>query len=106
MSGAGPVQNTNNEDAKIDVGITSYTTPSVTGNVRIIFPTVTSDPLSLYDNTTGVYTAPYNGQYTLQLSGSVSALTGATFIKVSTNGNLKQFGSVGYSGCIYGNLLF
>jgi hypothetical protein len=105
MSGAGPVQNTNNEDAKIDVGITSYTTPSVTGNVRIIFPTVTSDPLSLYDNTTGVYTAPYNGQYTLQLSGSVSALTGATFIKVSTNGNLKQFGSVGSMGAFSGTII-
>jgi hypothetical protein len=105
MSGAGPVQNTGNVDAKIDVGITSYTTPSVTGNVRIIFPTVTSDPLSLYDNTTGVYTAPYNGQYTLQLSGSVSALTGATFIKVSTNGNLKQFGSVGSQGAFSGTII-
>jgi hypothetical protein len=105
MSGAGPIQNTNNVDAKIDVGITSYTTPSVTGNVRIIFPTVTSDPLSLYDNTTGVYTAPYNGQYTLQLSGSVSALTGATFIKVSTNGNLKQFGSVGSTGAFSGTII-
>jgi hypothetical protein len=105
MSGAGPVQNTGNVDAKIDVGITSYTTPSVTGNVRIIFPTVTSDPLSLYDNTTGVYTAPYNGQYTLQLSGSVSALTGATFIKVSTNGNLKQFGSVGSTGAFSGTII-
>jgi hypothetical protein len=105
MSGAGPVQNTGNVDAKIDVGITSYTTPSVTGNVRIIFPTVTSDPLSLYDNTTGVYTAPYNGQYTLQLSGSVSALTGATFIKVSTNGNLKQFGSVGSMGAFSGTII-
>jgi hypothetical protein len=105
MSGAGPVQNTGNVDAKIDVGITSYTTPSVTGNVRIIFPTVTSDPLGLYDNTTGVYTAPYNGQYTLQLSGSVSALTGATFIKVSTNGNLKQFGSVGSTGAFSGTII-
>jgi hypothetical protein len=105
MSGAGPIQNTSNVDAKIDVGITSYTTPSVTGNVRIIFPTVTSDPLSLYDNTTGVYTAPYNGQYTLQLSGSVSALTGATFIKVSTNGNLKQFGSVGSMGAFSGTII-
>jgi hypothetical protein len=105
MNGAGPIQNTNNEDAKINVSITSYTTPSVTGNVKIIFPTVTSDPLSLYNSTTGVYTVPYTGTYTVQLSGSVSARTGATFFKVITNGGLTQFGSVGATGAFTGTVI-
>jgi uncharacterized surface protein with fasciclin (FAS1) repeats len=105
MNGAGPIQNTNNEDAKINVSITSYTTPSVTGNVKIIFPTVTSDPLSLYNSTTGIYTVPYTGTYTVQLSGSVSARTGATFFKVITNGGLTQFGSVGATGAFTGTVI-
>ena len=105
MNGAGPIQNTGNEDAKINVSITSYTTPSVTGNVKIIFPTVTSDPLTLYNSTTGIYTVPYTGQYTIQLSGSVSARTGATFLKVITNGGLTQFGSIGATGAFTGTVI-
>jgi hypothetical protein len=105
MSGAGPIQNINNVDAKIDVSIGSYTTPSVTGNVKIIFPTVTSDPLSLYNSTTGNYIAPYNGNYTIQISGDVNARTGATFLKVMTNGVTTQVGSIGVVGAFSATII-
>jgi hypothetical protein len=105
MNGAGPIQNINNVDAKIDVSIGSYTTPSVTGNVKIIFPTVTSDPLSLYNSTTGNYIAPYNGNYTIQISGNVNARTGATFLKVMTNGVTTQVGSIGVVGAFSATII-
>jgi hypothetical protein len=94
MSGAGPVQNTNNEDAKINVSKGALTTPVTTfQNVPLIFDTVTSDPLSLYNATTGEYTVPFNGQYTFQLTINITNATASPFnyITIGTNAINRTF---------------
>jgi hypothetical protein len=100
MSGAGPIQNTGNEDAKINVTrSSSFTFTSTIRNETLIFPTVVSDPLSLYNTTTGVYTVPYNGVYTIQLSGDVTSITDASFFGVFSNNNpLVKFNNVTSTG--------
>lgn len=88
MSGAGPVQNTNNEDAKINVSKGALTSPVTTfQNVPLIFDTITSDPLSLYNAATGEYTVPFNGQYTFQLTINITNATASPFnyIIIGTN---------------------
>ena len=80
QNAAGPIQNPNNEDAKIDVNYAG--TLSVSQNFqysKVIFDTVTSDPLSIYDNTTGVYTAPYSGLYTFTISATCNTISGANY---------------------------
>ena len=62
MSGAGAVQNTANEDAKINVSKSSFTLGTTFQNLPLVFDTVTSDPLSLYDLGTGEYTVPFTGE--------------------------------------------
>jgi hypothetical protein len=100
MNGAGPIQNTNNVDAKINVTRSSSFTFTTTNlNQPLIFPTVVSDPLSLYNTTTGVYTVPYNGVYTIQLSGNVTSVTDASFFGVFSNNNpLVKFNNVNSTG--------
>lgn len=72
MNGAGPVQNTGNVDAKIDVSVGPFTTA---GNnyitTTIDFTTEASDPLNLYN--AGIYTVPFTGTYNLRISGTRSA---------------------------------
>jgi hypothetical protein len=90
MSGAGPVQNTNNEDAKIDVSYAAPVTfaPSATGYIAK-FDTETSDALNRYDPITGIYTIPFNGQYTTRLRGTIT--TGGAFIFLSSNKGYTTF---------------
>ena len=79
MNGAGPIQNTNNEDAKIDVSLS--TSIVLTGSYnffKITFNTKTLDVLNLYSTTTGVYTVPFTGLYEIKITGSASAV-GGTF---------------------------
>jgi hypothetical protein len=91
MSGAGPVQNTNNVDAKIDVNLTTPITAvvSVFYN-KIIFNNETSDVLNLYDTTTGIYTAKANGQYEFRISGDSTSATGSVTYSIVRNGQRKN----------------
>jgi hypothetical protein len=91
MSGAGPVQNTNNVDAKIDVNLTTPITAvvSVFYN-KIIFDNETSDVLDLYDTTTGVYTATSNGQYEFRISGDSTSATGNVTYSIVKNGQRRN----------------
>lgn len=68
MNGAGPIQNTNNVDAKIDVSLATLTTIRSYINQKVTFNVEASDPLNLYNS--GVYTVPFTGAYTLKLSGT------------------------------------
>lgn len=94
MNGAGPIQNTGNVDAKINVSISNYTTPSVYGPVKIIFNTVVSDPLSLYSTTTGEYTIPFNGKYKIEVEGIVQNVTTGTAFFISGPGVFQVIGGV------------
>jgi hypothetical protein len=73
MNGAGPVQNTANEDAKIDVRLATLTTSASYFWQKVIFNTETLDILNLYNTTTALYTVPFTGVYKLQLSGIINA---------------------------------
>jgi hypothetical protein len=74
MSGAGPVQNTNNEDAKIDVSLSLLTTTANYQFLKVTYNVEASDPLNLYNS--GVYTVPYTGTYGLRVSGTLSTGSG------------------------------
>lgn len=91
MAGAGPVQNINNVDAKIDVSLSTSISaiPSVFYN-QIIFDTEASDPLNLYNTTTGVYTATLNGQYKFKISGNSTSATGKVTYSISFNGQRRN----------------
>jgi hypothetical protein len=91
MSAAGPVQNTNNVDAKIDVNLTTPITAvvSVFYN-KIIFDNETSDVLDLYDTTTGIYTATSNGQYEFRISGDSTSATGNVTYSIVKNGQRRN----------------
>jgi hypothetical protein len=94
MSGAGPIQNTGNEDAKIDVSVGALSTPSTTfQNQPVIFTTVTSDPLNLYNSTTGVYTVPFAGEYKFRLTINTTNPTASPFnyITIGTNATNQVF---------------
>jgi hypothetical protein len=94
MNGAGPVQNTNNVDAKINVSRGTISTPSSSfQNQPVIFTTVTSDPLSLYNSTTGVYTVPFTGEYKFRLTINITNATASPFnyITIGTNATNQVF---------------
>ena len=94
MSGAGPVQNTNNEDGKIDVSKGILSTPNTTFQpTPLVFDTITSDPLGLYNAGTGEYTVPYNGEYTFRLTIDISNPSGSpfNFITIGTTANAQTF---------------
>jgi hypothetical protein len=74
MSGAGPVQNTNNEDAKIDVSLSLLTTTANYQFLKVTYNVEASDPLNLYNS--GVYTVPFTGTYGLRVSGTLSTGSG------------------------------
>lgn len=99
QNAAGPIQNPNNVDAKIDV---NYASPvsfaaQVTPHTAI-FDTETSDPLNKYDNTTGIYTIPYNGEYTARISGTVT--TGSAFIYLESSTGYNTFSLNSQTGAI------
>jgi hypothetical protein len=93
MSGAGPVQNTNNEDAKIDVSLSTLTTTASYVWRKIIFNVEALDVLNIYNTTTGIYTVPFNGVYKLKLSGVISApLTNEVFLRANWGiGTVQEF---------------
>jgi hypothetical protein len=94
MNGAGPVQNTNNVDAKINVSRGTISTPSSSfQNQPVIFTTVTSDPLSLYNSTTGIYTVPFTGEYKFRLTINITNATASPFnyITIGTNATNQVF---------------
>lgn len=78
MGVAGPVQNYDNDDAKIEVKRTSYTIPSGTlpwrGSIKFPYNTEVSDPLNLFNTTTREYTVPYNGNYTIRLTWNITTI--------------------------------
>jgi hypothetical protein len=74
MSGAGPVQNTNNEDAKIDVSLSLLTTTANYQFLKVTYNVEASDPLNLYNS--GVYTVPFTGTYGIRVSGTLSTGSG------------------------------
>jgi hypothetical protein len=71
MNGAGPIQNTNNVDAKIDVSLATFTSAPSYNWQKITYTTEVSDPLNLYNS--GVYTVPFTGAYTIKVSGTLVA---------------------------------
>lgn len=91
MSGAGPVQNTNNVDAKIDVNLTAPISAVVSVFYNtIIFDNKTSDVLNLYNTTTGVYTTTSNGQYEFKVSGNSTSATGSVTYSIFFNGQRRN----------------
>jgi len=91
MNGAGPIQNINNVDAKIDVSLSTSISaiPSVFYN-KIIFDTEASDPLDLYSVVTGVYTTTSNGQYKFRISGNSTSATGVVTYSIAFNGQRRN----------------
>ena len=93
MNGAGPVQNTANEDARIDVSLATLTTTASYVWKKIIFNVETLDVLNIYNSTTGIYTVPFNGVYKLRFSGNISSpLTNKVFFRANWNiGGTQEF---------------
>jgi hypothetical protein len=93
MNGAGPVQNTANEDARIDVTLATLTTTASYFFRKLVFTTETSDPLNLYNSTTGIYTVPFTGEYTFRISGNLTApATGyKPFFRVNWQKGTQEF---------------
>jgi hypothetical protein len=89
MNGGGPVQNTNNEDAKINVSRNTINTPTVgSAYYPLVFNTVTSDPLNLYNTTSGLYLVPFTGRYTFRFTININ-VTNPNFTFISL-GNRNQ----------------
>jgi hypothetical protein len=96
MNGAGPIQNTGNEDAKINVTIGSTTLNSTFRGLPLIFTTEVSDPLDLYNTTTGEYEVPFAGEYTFQLTLDVQSVSNAlNYIGIGTASG--QGGTLNYT---------
>jgi uncharacterized surface protein with fasciclin (FAS1) repeats len=93
MNGAGPVQNTANEDARIDLTLATLTTTASYFFRKLVFTTETSDPLNLYNSTTGIYTVPFTGEYTFRISGNLTApATGyKPFFRVNWQKGTQEF---------------
>lgn len=96
MSGAGPIQNTGNEDAKINVSIGTTTLNSTFRGLPLIFTTETSDPLNLYSTSTGEYVVPFTGEYTFQLTLNVQSVTN-TYNYVGVGNGTGQGGTLDYT---------
>jgi hypothetical protein len=94
MNGGGPVQNTGNVDAKINISIGSYTAPTGYYLFKIPFNTVVSDPLNLWNTSTRIYTATFSGRYQVQISGNVQSITRTTSFYASTSAVYNLIGSV------------
>ncbi len=97
MGVAGPVQNYDNDDAKIEVTRGTTTIPNTALATQtfkpIQFNTVVSDPLSLYNTSTYEYTVPFNGTFVIEfeiniVSYAPSGLYGQkVYISPVVNGN-------------------
>jgi hypothetical protein len=94
MNGAGPIQNLNNEDAKIHVTIgtftLTYTRTYYNATNNFVFPTEISDPLNLYNTTNGKYTAPYTGEYLVELTLDVQSASPFDLWVILTNTGISE----------------
>jgi hypothetical protein len=96
MSGAGPVQNTNNEDAKIDVSLSLLTTTANYQFLKVTYNVEASDPLNLYNS--GVYTVPYTGTYGLRVSGTLSTGSGGARFRANWFNGTHTFDVISATG--------
>jgi hypothetical protein len=96
MSGAGPVQNTNNEDAKIDVSLSTLTTTANYQFLKVTYNVEASDPLNLYNS--GVYTVPYTGTYGLRVSGTLSTGSGGARFRANWFNGTHTFDVISATG--------
>lgn len=96
MSGAGPVQNTNNEDAKIDVSLSLLTTTANYRFLKVTYNVEASDPLNLYNS--GVYTVPFTGTYGLRVSGTLSTGSGGARFRANWFNGTHTFDIISATG--------
>lgn len=96
MSGAGPVQNTNNEDAKIDVSLSLLTTTANYRFLKVTYNVEASDPLNLYNS--GVYTVPFTGTYGLRVSGTLSTGSGGARFRANWLNGTHTFDIISGTG--------
>jgi hypothetical protein len=96
MSGAGPVQNTNNEDAKIDVSLSLLTTTANYQFLKVTYNVEASDPLNLYNS--GVYTVPYTGTYGIRVSGTLSTGSGGARFRANWFNGTHTFDVISATG--------
>jgi hypothetical protein len=96
MSGAGPVQNTNNEDAKIDVSLSLLTTTANYQFLKVTYNVEASDPLNLYNS--GVYTVPFTGTYGLRVSGTLSTGSGGARFRANWFNGTHTFDVISATG--------
>lgn len=83
QNAAGPIQNPGNEQAKINVNSNvSLTFNQNWQGQKVIFNTEVSDPLNAYDVTTGVYTVPLNGQFTMNVSGDCTTFNATAYVRI------------------------
>lgn len=96
MSGAGPIQNTNNEDAKIDVSLSALSTTANYRFLKVTYNVEASDPLSLYNS--GVYTVPFTGTYGLRVSGTLSTGSGGARFRANWLNGTHTFDVISATG--------
>lgn len=96
MSGAGPVQNTNNVDAKIDVSLSTLSTTANYQFLKVTYNVEASDPLNLYNS--GVYTVPYTGTYGLRVSGTLSTGSGGARFRANWFNGTHTFDVISATG--------
>jgi hypothetical protein len=96
MSGAGPVQNTNNEDAKIDVSLSLLTTTANYQFLKVTYNVEASDPLNLYNS--GVYTVPFTGTYGIRVSGTLSTGSGGARFRANWFNGTHTFDVISATG--------
>jgi hypothetical protein len=96
MSGAGPVQNTANEDAKIDVSLSLLTTTANYQFLKVTYNVEASDPLNLYNS--GVYTVPYTGTYGIRVSGTLSTGSGGARFRANWFNGTHTFDVISATG--------
>jgi hypothetical protein len=83
QNAAGPIQSPGNEQAKINVkSNVSLTFNQNWQGQKVIFNTEVSDPLNAYDTTTGVYTVPLNGQFTMNVSGDCTTFNTTAYVRI------------------------
>ena len=83
QNAAGPIQSPGNEQAKINVNSNvSLTFNQNWQGQKVIFNTEVSDPLNAYDTTTGVYTVPLNGQFTMNVSGDCTTFNATAYVRI------------------------
>lgn len=100
-------------DTRVVAARATGTPATATSNNPVIFPTVSFDYDSSYDNTTGRYTVKKPGTY--KVATFINATTSGSIIQIYKNGSLDiyigQIASTGYGGgsgivqCVAGDIL-